>query len=303
MLTLVITPQLLRSETETEALRNDFANRAHYEYLIDEDALIIGPDGVIARLVTGCLDADLVKQTAENFRAVHGNLSNRGSVVGKDSMMNRERGDETLGFTKEVPPSIIHKMHEENIFSDFLGWFDKSQMGDRFPYCRQTAWSLSNPEVLETARPFVQAVDSIYREQLPEYWIRQQEFMARVSRDFKFEDSVFSTVTVNRNLRTSYHYDKDDFRGGMGNLVVLDSDGSGPLVMPRYRLALLARPTDVLLMNVHEMHGNAIFTGERLTAVLYAREHIHECGSKTEATNDDASTQPFINSEPNKLGL
>jgi hypothetical protein len=158
---------------------------------------------------------------------------------------------------------------------------------------------LSNPEVLESARPFVKEVDRIYREALPDHWKRQQEFMERVSPDFKFEASVFSTVTVNRNLRTSYHYDKDDFRGGMGNLVVLDSDGSGPLVMPRYRLALLARPTDVLLMNVHELHGNAIFTGERLTAVLYAREHINECDSETEATNDDTSTQLFINPEPN----
>lgn len=278
MLCLTITPQLSSSDAETEVLRNDFANRSHYEYLVDEDALVIGPDGVIARLVTGCLDAGLVRETAKHFRTVHGDLSNRGSVVGKDSMMNRKRSDDTLGFTKAVPLSIIQQMREENIFSDFLGWFDKSQNGDRFPYCRQTAWSLSNPEILEAARPFVREVDRIYREELPDHWKRQRDFMDRVSPDFKFNDSVFSTVTVNRNLRTTYHEDADDFRGGMGNLVVLNSDGSGPLVMPRYRLALLPRPTDVLLMDVHAMHGNLPFTGERLTAVLYAREHIDECG-------------------------
>jgi hypothetical protein len=163
---------------------------------------------------------------------------------------------------------------EDKGLSDFLGWEHKSP---RFPFCRETAWSLRNPEVLEAARPFVREVDRIYREELPDHWKRQREFMERVSPDFKFEDSVFSTVPVNRNVRTTYHQDRDDFRGGMGNLVVLDGDGSGALVMPRYRLAFLLRPTDVLLMDVHAMHGNAIFTGERLTAVLYAREHIDAC--------------------------
>jgi len=275
MLRLVIIPDLLRSDAETEALRNTHANRADYEYFVAEDAFVIGPEGVIARLVTNCLDANLVKDTAKYFRTVHGDLSNRGSVVGAGSMMIGDRADASFSHTKRVPKSIIQKMREEGKgLSDFLGWEHKSP---RFPFCRETAWSLRNPEVLEAARPFVREVDRIYREELPDYWKRQREFMERVSPDFKFEDSVFSTVTVNRNVRTTYHEDVNDFRGGMGNLVVLDSDGSGALVMPRYRLAFLPRPTDVLLMDVHTMHGNAIFTGERLTAVLYARERIDKC--------------------------
>jgi hypothetical protein len=275
MFRLVITPQMLRSELETEALRNQFANAAHYEYTVDEDAVVIGPDGIIARLVTNCLDRNLVRETAKYFRTVSGDMSNRGSVVGAGSMMYRERRDGSLGYTKEVPPSIIHKMREANCFSDFLGWEHKSP---RFPYCRETAWSLKSPQVLEAARPFVREVDRVYRQELPDHWKRQREFMKRVSPEFKFKDSVFSTVTVNRNARMTYHEDANDYRGGMGNLVVLDSDGSsGLIVLPRYRLALLARPTDVLLMNVHALHGNAIFSGERLTAILYAREHIDEC--------------------------
>ena len=76
--------------------------------------------------------------------------------------------------------------------------------------------------------------------------------------------------------------DSGDFLGGMGNLVVLElaRDDSGILVMPRERVAFLVRPTDCLLMNVHHMHGNLplTFGGTRLTAVLYARQKMHECG-------------------------
>jgi hypothetical protein len=82
-------------------------------------------------------------------------------------------------------------------------------------------------------------------------------------------------------VRTPYHYDKDDFRGGMGNLVVLDGgdDESGVIVMPRERIAFLVRPGDALFMNVHALHGNLPLTEgkERLTAVLYAREKINKC--------------------------
>ncbi len=265
---------------DADKLDGEFANPAHVRHFIDHDKEVWGEEGLVARLVTDCLDEKLVEETAKFFRTVHGDASNRGSIVGPDAMMYGERADKTLRFTKRVPDSIIKKMQDRNEYTNFLGWFDKSQLGDRFPYCRETAWSLEDPEVLEAARPFVKAVDDVYRKYLPDHWQRQREFMDRVLPDFKFNDSVFSTVTVNRNIRTTYHRDKGDFRGGMGNLVVLEGgdDRAGAIVMPRYRVAFAPRPTDVLLMNVHELHGNLSRMGkERLTAVLYAREHLDEC--------------------------
>jgi hypothetical protein len=275
---------------DADKLEGEHANANDYQYFFDYDKQVWGEEGLVAHLVTGCLDERLVEDTAKFFRTVHGDAKNRGSIVGPGAMMNRERAsDGTLGFTKEVPPAIIQKMREENTFTDFLGWFDKSHVGDRFDYCRETGWSLEDPEVLEAARPFVQAVDDVYRKCLHEHWQRQREFMDKVLPDFKFNNSVFSTVTVNRNFRTTYHRDKYDFRGGMGNLVVLEGgeDRAGAIVLPRYRVAFAPRPTDVLLMNVHELHGNLPIEGkERLTAVLYAREHLDEC-ELYKATNED----------------
>jgi hypothetical protein len=292
MLRLLITPQTCRTDEEVEAMRNTFANPSHFEYLIEEDAIVIGPDGIIARLVTNCLDERLVANTREHFTKVKGDLTNRGSVLGDGSMMDRERKDGTLSHTKAVPLSIIRKMQANRTYSDFLGWMDKSKFGDRFPECRQTAWSTKSPEIHGAAVPFIRAVDTVYAQELPEHHARQMEFMSRVSPGFKFADTTFSTCTVNRNLRTTYHTDRDDFSGGMGNLVVLSCKEGAALVMPKFRAAFLPRPTDVLLMNVHEMHGNLPFTGERLTAVLYAREHIDECDGY-QATDGDLPASMF----------
>ena len=149
-------------------------------------------------------------------------------------------------------------------------------------FCRETAWSLKRPDIFEISQPLVKEVEYVNKHGLPIHWKRQRDFMRQVSEGFKYHNSMFSTVTINLNVRSAYHTDAGDFRGGMGNLVVLElgRDDSGILVMPRERVAFLVRPTDCLLMNVHHMHGNLplTFGGIRLTAVLYARQNIHKCG-------------------------
>lgn len=274
------------SDAEVEALRGTLPKVTHYEHLVQEDAIVFDSTGVIlARLVTECLSNKVVAEAAPLFRTVHGDLSNRGSVIHKHTMMNRVRGDGSLSFSKAVPPSIVRLLGRQNArlgltgpYSDILGYFDKRP---RQPFCRPTAWSLYRSDIFEISRPLVKEVEYVNEHELPHHWQRQHDFMRDVSQDFKYENSIFSTVTVNLNVRCAYHTDDGDFRGGMGNLVVLDlaEDQSGILVMPRERVAFLVRPTDCLLMNVHHMHGNLPLTpgGTRLTAVLYARERINEC--------------------------
>jgi hypothetical protein len=282
-----VRPDLCLSDAEVEGLRGKPPKVSDFDELIDEDAIVKETPGkVIARLVTNCLPQKLVTDTAKLFRTVHGDLSNRGSVIHKDAMMYRQRSDGSRGPTKVVEPSIIQLLRDQNErlgltgpYSDFLGYFDRTP---REPFCRPTAWSLKRPDILEISRPLVREVEYINKHELHDPWRRQREFMRQVSQDFKYHDSMFSTVTINLNLPCAYHTDKGDFPGGVGNLVVLDlgREDSGILVMPRERVAFIARPTDVLLMDVHHMHGNLPLTvgGTRLTAVLYARQNIDKCG-------------------------
>jgi hypothetical protein len=281
-----IRTDLCLSDAEVEVLRGTVPKLSDFDDLIDEDAIVMETPGkVIARLVTNGLPGKVITETARNLRTVHGDLTARGGVIHRDAMMYRERkDDDSLGFTKIVPPSVIQLLREQNARlgltgpqSDMLGYFDKTV---REPFCRQTAWSLKRRDIFEISKPFVHEVDYVYKSELNGHWREQQDFMRHVSRDFKYHHTTFSTVTVNLNLACCYHTDANDFRGGMGNLVVLElgNDRSGILVVPRERVAFIVRPTDVLLMDVHHMHGNLplTFGGTRLTAVLYARERIHE---------------------------
>ena len=271
MHTLLIPDSEIRSEAETVAFKGKLANVADFEHFVDYDCLVLartGVRGVVARLVTECLSTQ--PATVEALRSVRGDLSNRGLGI---PLLNRERSDSTFGTTKDVPKSLIVPGD-----SNFLGWYDKTP---REPSCRPTAWSLERPDILEMSREFESDVHKVYREELPNHWQEQINFMKHVSARFKYRESPYTTITVNHNARFPYHLDEGDFAGGLGNLVVLDGgkDESGVMVMPRERVAFLVRPGDVLFMNVHALHGNLPLTEgqERLTAVLYARENIDKC--------------------------
>jgi hypothetical protein len=284
-----IKSKMCLSDIDVEALRGTEPKLGD-EDLIEEDTYFFerveGKERALACLVRNCLDKKLVADSTKLLRTVHGDLSNRGSIIYKGSMMNRERKDGSQSFTKAIPPAVLQFLRERNArlgltgpYSDFLGYADKTP---RHPFCRETNWSLERPDIFEISRPLVQEVDYAYRDLLFDPWKRQRDFMKRVSERFKYTGSTFSTVTINLNVSACYHTDQGDFRGGMGNLVVLElgRDDSGILIMPRERLAFIVRPTDVLLMNVHHMHGNCPLTvgGTRLTGVFYARQRIDKCG-------------------------
>src|SRR5712692_139983 len=261
----------LRSDSEIAALEDTYANRADFEYLLEEDSIVFAPSGVgpqlvVARLVTECISPK--PETIEAFRTVQGEASNRFGP-----RLPRERPDGTFGLTNDVPKSV--RVPGE---TNYLGWVDARP---RDPFCRPTAWSLARPDILEISRDYEKMIREVYREELPDRWQEQMDYMKVVSEQFKYLASPYSTITVNHNVRSPYHYDINDFRGGMGNLVVLDGgdDDSGIIVMPRERVAFRVRPGDVLFMNVHALHGNLALTPgkERLTTVLYAREKLHKC--------------------------
>ena len=99
----------------------------------------------------------------------------------------------------------------------------------------------------------------------------------------------FTTITCNRSWRTAAHVDKGDLKEGFGVMCCLGDFGGCDLVFPRYRCAVRYREGDVLLANVHEVHGNTPLLNpdgsvpevgrepERLVCVFYYQEKMEQC--------------------------
>jgi hypothetical protein len=71
---------------------------------------------------------------------------------------------------------------------------------------------------------------------------------------------------------------------GHPTIVVLASWGGfkgTELYFPKYRVAVDYRPGDVILADVHELHGNfPLIEGIRVACVFFVREGIHECPTR-----------------------
>jgi hypothetical protein len=170
--------------------------------------------------------------------------------------------------------------------SGVAGYFDRYP---RIPYCRATAYTANNPEKWEKCLPFIEKCSETFRELVPTRWAAQKKACEGLDDNFIIGDSVFTTLTINKNFRTAAHYDAGDLHAGFGNIIALDNGipyEGGVLIFPRYRVGLDFKPGGHVCFNVQgSAHGNTELIlkdgGERVTVVMYFREKLsQECEGK-----------------------
>jgi hypothetical protein len=252
---------------EVAAIEGTFIDSRHYDpdRLVKDDCTVYKPNGeVLFMLLRNVVALDECRVALYNLRGIGNPLSatNRTVAIGPGS--GDERSRETF----------IHAMN---------------RMGGRTPYCRLSQFNINQPRRFKAVRPFIQSVDRAFQIYMPE---RHEAQMARVRATVKnwvITGTAFSTVTVNTNVRTRVHTDKGDLPEGFGVISILESAlfCGGELIFPRYKVAVLMGMGDVLLADVHELHGNGPvlpITGDhaRVACVLYYRTGLQKCGTPEE---------------------
>jgi hypothetical protein len=201
----------------------------------------------------------------------------------------------------QLPDGSWAKTKVANIVrSGIAGNFDKSP---RVPYCRK-----KYVETLEEARSFFLQVDGCFKQQAPDQWQMQSSFLDKTGireKGWSLWDTVFTTITINRNFQTAAHRDAGDYEEGFGNLTVLGRPNKdytgGQTCFPKFRVAANVRPGDFMAMDVHEVHGNFPIYDlngqieednatlgsidchyERMSIVCYARTGMAGCSSLEE---------------------
>jgi len=237
-----------------------FAQKAAYDNL--KAAAVEGDN----RGVAAGFDEKLALQHArkEGARGIVRSGKHKYFIVKKDG---------TLSKTERAVPTK----------SGIVGYFDRSS---RFPYCRLTAFTYDNFDKFKKAYPLIKCVDEAYKELMPKEYALQQEMCNQTVSDFVIPGTVFTTVTVNKNFPTAVHKDAGDFKKGFGNLTVLKVGRftGGNTVFPKWGVGFDVDNGDILMMNVHEWHGNTPIVMKdrnavRLSFVMYYREKMHQCGT------------------------
>lgn len=205
--------------------------------------------------------------------------------VDKTKSLSRE---EQLSELKRVSEYVCKTTYGNVVNSGIAGYFDRYP---RIPYGRATAYTEKNPEKFAKCYPYMKKLDAKFAELLPKRYAVQKACADELDPRFRVSDTVFTTITVNKNFRTAAHRDAGDLHEGFSNLSVISKDGKkhwegGLLVLPEYRVAIELHPGDLLLINNHHgIHGNTEMVElpntplQRISVVCYFREKMLKLNS------------------------
>lgn len=170
--------------------------------------------------------------------------------------------------------------YAQSVMSGIAGYFDRYP---RIPHGRVCAYNDKNPEKFKLAFPYLNKLNSQFRELLPVRWGNQRREADKLDKRFLIDNTVFTTLTVNHNWRTACHRDAGDLHEGFSNICgITGPEGKGwkgaEFILPEYRIGINLQPGDMLLVNNHGgIHGNDELIGDdndRLTLVCYFREKM-----------------------------
>jgi hypothetical protein len=199
--------------------------------------------------------------------------SNRGTAAGSKSSRRTTKS----GYISSTTVS------EKTPKSGILGYIDRGG-GKRNPLCRMTSNTVEMFKNYQSLLGSFEKISALFQAAFPENFRAQKEHCDSAPIEYIIPNTVFTTVTVNKNFSTAYHTDKGDFDKGIGIIARFGNNNfsGSDLIIPKYKIAISTAPGSVLFFNVHDVHGNTPMTdmkfdSNRITAVLYARENIKKC--------------------------
>jgi hypothetical protein len=160
--------------------------------------------------------------------------------------------------------------------------------------CRKTNYAAKHVNKWLECLPFFRACDEVFRRELPDRYANQRAEADKPDPYWLISDTVFTTLTVNtwdenHDARSPCHRDKGDLPSGFGVISALTMGNytGGHLIFPQHDVAVELRTTDLLLADVHELHGNGILVPpsdgsawERIATILYYRTDVSNCTGK-----------------------
>jgi hypothetical protein len=284
MKTLTINKKIINGDY----LMGSFLDENSFDELIDYDCDVYDISGVLlAKFRKKILSKEKLINCVENTRSSIVKMDNRGIASGRVELsktMNRAGSHVTENF-KLQPITKDGKLSKYKVgncvLNGLIGYMDRTVM---MPYCRKTAFTKNEFEKFEKAIPFIKEVNEKFKELIPDKWKIQNEYAKATDKNYIIKGTCFTTVTINKDFQTAVHKDAGDLKKGFGNLTSYKTEGlkGGYFVLPEWKIAFDLCSTDLLLVDVHQWHGNTKIEkeseeDERISFVMYYREKTIKC--------------------------
>jgi hypothetical protein len=263
------------TDEQATALKGKYLNESHYDLLITGDADGYDSNGkLLFKFRKNAIPFETLKLGVDSFKDSIELTESRGIASGSSHKRIRKDG------------SVSNITVGNKVESGNVGYMDSNAM---VKYCRKTAFAKNYFDKFSAGIPFVEFIDSKYKELCPEHYAKQIAIANGTNRNYVISDTAFTTVTVNKNFRTAVHQDAGDYPDGFGNLIAYrEGDWAGGyFCLPQYKVAIDLQNTDMLFVDVHKWHGNTDFINTddnflRISFVLYYREYMYKCSQPQE---------------------
>jgi len=163
--------------------------------------------------------------------------------------------------------------------SSVFGFMPRNPL--RYNYCRKTIatkkeiynWNLLVDFAKTKLMPFY--LDNFYIDV-------EQKMQEKILQDWKIDDTIFTTISINFNQLIKTHTDSFNTKGSLSNVLILkDNAKGGELYLPEYDAYIPQNHGDLTIFRGEEiLHGVCecdISKGWRASLVFYQLEQLHHC--------------------------
>ena len=271
------------TENEVEKLIWTFSKPEHYNHIVDYDCEAYTKTGQpLFVFKKNYIDSNVLKDAYINLQSAAQPVATRGAASGGERGQ-RILQDGTVSKMQVVfKPGTTEKVKDR---SGIIGNFDRNA---HFDFCRKTSFNIHHYDKFKKGIPLIKAVDEGFKTFVPYRYKKQKAMVMATDPNYRIEDTAFTTITVNKDWRTAYHRDAGDYAKGFGNLVAYIEDMEPVLfVLPKFKIAINLQTNDLLLVDVHQVHGNTEIIKKsdnavRLSFVMYYRQNMYKCLSPNE---------------------
>jgi hypothetical protein len=261
------------SDSETAKLEGTWIDESHLKYPVlreNTDVYYKDDDGQLKLLLKfrkNSISNSLLKVGWDSYKDLAKPSRGRGASAGPINVNSQYWSKRTLADTNKWSTSYMVKDDKEGtkksrmkvnnqVASNPIGFYESSKNFCKLP-CRLTHFTRTNYDKYKNGLPFIQRIDEMFKKLIPESHKKQLE-RANQKSHLKIPETSFSTITINRNFRTALHRDAGDFKGGFGNLTVIERGKyhGGYTVFPQFGVGVDVRSNDFLAMDVHQWHSN-----------------------------------------------
>ena len=259
--------QKILTDDEVSNLEGTWIDKYHIKLpLVKEDTDVYYNDNGIYKLLLkfrkNVISDDLIDIGWQSYKDLAKPSRGRGASAGPINSSGLYWSKRDLVDTKKWSTGYMikgkkSKMKVNNqVASNPVGFYEASNNFSKLP-CRLTHFTRCNFKKYNEGLPFIQRIDQLFQELIPNAHMKQLE-RANLTNNFKIPNTSFSTVTINRNFRTALHRDGGDFKGGFGNLTVIERGKyhGGYTVFPQFGIGIDLRNNDFVAMDVHQWHSN-----------------------------------------------